>query len=150
MEKLKGGEYDAIILAKAGLERIGFWAGEYDAGLFTVKPFEPNEMIPAACQGILALECKKDDEEIIDILKGINDRAAFRRFQAERYMFRLMRADCSAAVGVFAEITGEDEDSSNISIMTMYEGRHAERTGKYSDYKELSEEIYRELMGEAL
>jgi hydroxymethylbilane synthase len=135
--KLRDGLYDAVILAKAGLDRLGADLSEFD-----VRVFEPETFIPAACQGIIAAECRSDDMEMIEILKSISDETAFRRFKAERYMFGLMQTDCSAALGVYSQINGDI-----LNITAMFNGRKASRTGMYKDYKILCSEIKEEIYG---
>lgn len=131
IEKLNTADYDAVILAKAGLDRIGF-----DKEGFEIRTFEANEMIPAACQGILALECRRDDKEAQEIIEKINDTETFKRFKVERYLFCSMRADCTSAVGVYAEIDGEE-----LNLIAMHEGKRAEASGALLDYKEMCEDI---------
>ncbi|MBQ9504494.1 MAG: hydroxymethylbilane synthase [Lachnospiraceae bacterium] len=138
LEKLRQGDYDGVILAKAGLDRIGFDGEGYD-----IRVYEPYEMIPAACQGILALECRRDDEELCRLVESISDEATMRRFEVERYMFCRLRADCSAAVGIYAKV--DERSPGELNIMAMYEGRRAEISGRYEDYRELCEELYAKL-----
>ena len=66
LEKLRRGEYDGIVLAKAGLDRIGA-----DLGEFEVRVLEPEEMIPAVGQGLLACECRESDTEMRELLDRI-------------------------------------------------------------------------------
>ncbi len=137
LDKLDKGDYDALILAKAGLDRLGI-----DTAAFTIKVFEPSEMIPAACQGLLALECRKDDERTAGLLRKISDKKAFLRFEIERYMFCRMKADCSSAVGVYADIR---EDA--LELKAMFEGRRVEAKGTTADYRALCEKLYSGLFG---
>ena len=109
IDKLRDGQYDGILLAKAGLERL-----KPDLQGLSVRVFAPDEMIPAACQGILALECRADDAETIEVLRAITDDAARERFETERELFCRMQADCATAVGVYAEF-GEQEHAPGAS-----------------------------------
>ncbi|MBO6138140.1 MAG: hydroxymethylbilane synthase [Lachnospiraceae bacterium] len=138
IEKLKNGDYDAVILAKAGLDRIGFEGEGYE-----IRVFETSEMIPAPCQGILALQCRKDDENTRSLIERITDEATFRRFEVERHLFCLLHADCTSAVGVNAGISGED--MGELEIKAMYEGRRASAAGRYEQFRELCEELYHKL-----
>ncbi len=137
LKKLSSEDYDAIVLARAGVDRLGI-----DLSGYTVKQFSPEDMIPACGQGIVAVECRSDDPEVLFLLQKINDAETGRRFVVERYLFELMKADCSLAVGVHAEISGED-----LTVYGLFEGRTATRTGNYSNYKaickEIADEIYR-------
>lgn len=103
IEKLQRGDYDAIILARAGVDRI-----HYDLSDFEVRHFTAAEMVPSCCQGILAVECRKADEEICEVLAKISDEKSRQRFDIERALFRGMKADCSVAAAVHAQI-GENE-----------------------------------------
>lgn len=137
LKKLSSEDYDAIVLARAGVDRLGI-----DLSGYTVKQFSPEDMIPACGQGIVAVECRSDDSCVLKVLEKINDAETGRRFVVERYLFELMKADCSLAVGVHAEISGED-----LTVYGLFEGRTATRTGNYSNYKaickEIADEIYR-------
>lgn len=132
--KLREGSYDGILLAKAGLDRL-----QPDLADLDVRIFSQEEMLPAACQGILAVQCRKEDSARRQILKEISDPDTFRRFMAERYMLRLLKAECTDPVGVCADIKGEQ-----IRIRTLYGNRQEERLGALSDYQKLCEEIAKE------
>ncbi|MCM1544911.1 MAG: hydroxymethylbilane synthase [Ruminococcus sp.] len=137
IEKLKSGLFDGIILAKAGLDRLNV-----DLSQFHVRSFEPDEFIPAACQGIIAVECRSDDASMLNLLSKINHEATMKRFSAERYMLSCLQADCSAAVGVHAELDGE-----SIEITAELNGKRAKKGGSFSLYKELCEKIKEEIYG---
>ena len=66
--KLESGEYDSIILARAALDRLNIDLSPYD-----VYEFSSEEMIPAACQGIIAIECRSEDKEIVRLLGEVSD-----------------------------------------------------------------------------
>ena len=135
LEKLTCGDYDAIVIAKAGIDRLGIGLNG-----FTVRRFTPDEMIPACGQGIIAVECRKNDKNTISILKKITDAETAKRFTAERYLFELMKADCSMAVGVHAEISGD-----RLKISGLFADQCASRSGKYWDYRRLCREIADEI-----
>lgn len=137
LNKLRGGLFDAIILAKAGLDRLNANLNDFD-----VKVFEPDVFIPSACQGIMAVECRKGDKDLIELLKSISDEKSAQRFEVERYMLGLMQADCSAALGAYSEIDGD-----MIQISALYNGKKAGRTGMFGDYKMMCKEIKEELYG---
>ena len=133
LEKLRSGEYDAIILAKAGLDRLG-----EDLSDFDVRAFSTDEFLPSACQGILAAECRENDSEIRALLKSISDPVSARRFEVERYMLNLMRADCSVPLGVYAEIFGDE-----LKITAMFHGKKVTQSGSFSDYTSLCLDVRR-------
>ncbi len=125
LKKLLDGDYDGIILAKAGLDRL-----KSDLSSFDVRVFFLGEMLPAACQGIIAVECRNDDEKVLSLLAKINDKESFLRFKAERTMLSLLDADCKEAVGVYSEIHG-----GTITVTALYEDKRATASGKVSDYQ---------------
>ena len=100
MRKLEEDEYDAVVLAVAGLERLEL-ADRITAVL------DPDVVLPAVGQGALGLECRGDDAETIARLQTIGDSATHRATAAERAMLSRLRAGCHAPVGVR---TGEADD----------------------------------------
>lgn len=102
LRKLEDGEYDGEILAAAGLKRLGLW--EDSRYRYTV--LDCGEFIPAGCQGILAVEGRKDDE-----LTGLAGRITHREtrisFDFERKVLGLLGAGCHEPVGVYSKIEGE-------------------------------------------
>jgi hydroxymethylbilane synthase len=124
VDKLRRGEYDGIILAKAGLDRLG-WSAEDIA----VRVFEPEEMLPAPCQGILAVECRAEDTALRAALSEISDAETHRRFLAEREMFGALQTDCSVPAAAYAEVMGD-----RVRLRAMLQGRQAEVTGLFETY----------------
>ncbi len=100
LRKLAEGELDAIVLAAAGLRRLG---REDEIG-FRV-PVEA--MVPAPGQGTLVLQVRAGDKETIEAVAGIFDLDAARELTAERAAVRLLDASCTTPVGVFARVAGE-------------------------------------------
>jgi hydroxymethylbilane synthase len=99
LRKLAEGDYDAIVLAAAGLRRLG---RESEIG-FRVPPVR---MVPAAGQGALAVQVRSDDEETAATVRTIGDAGAFAELRAERACFTRLNADCSTPIGVHAELEG--------------------------------------------
>ena len=100
LDKLRRGEYHGIVLAKAGLDRIGADLRDLD-----VRVFEPEEMIPAVGQGLLACECREEDMEIRALLESLTPPQNALRYQVERELFCRYRCDCRSAVGIYARIS---------------------------------------------
>ena len=136
LRKLEQGEYDGIIMALTGMERI-----ETDFSGYDLHIFEPSEFVPAGCQGIIAIECRKEDPELCELLGRISDPKTRQRFEIERYLFCSMKVDCSMPIGLHAEITGD-----TVEISAMLSGKKAIRRGALSDYRTLCREIQAELM----
>ena len=97
IQKAEEKKLDAIILAAAGIKSLNL---ENKISL----TFETNEMLPAAGQGIIAVQCRKDDKLIADIVKKINDKETSLCATAERKMLQTIGGNCETAVGGLAEI----------------------------------------------
>ena len=101
IKKLNDGLYDAILLAYAGIKFLTIEDK-------ITEVFSTKEIIPSAGQGIIAIQCRNNDDEIISILDKINDQETFNRAHAERNVLKVLEGDCETAVGVHASIK-EDE-----------------------------------------
>jgi len=95
LAKIETGELDAVVLAHAGLARIG----RLDA---VSEVFDPEEMLPAAGQGALAVECCDDREDLVALLGSIDDPVSRAATTAERTLLGTLQAGCSAPVGAYA------------------------------------------------
>jgi hydroxymethylbilane synthase len=95
LAKVTAGELDAVVLGYAGLARIG----RLDA---VSQVFEPDEMLPAAGQGALAVECRSDREDLAALLGCIDDQASRAATTAERGMLAALEAGCAAPIGAYA------------------------------------------------
>jgi hydroxymethylbilane synthase len=93
--KVSEGELDAVVLAYAGLARIGH------VGAIT-QVFEPDEMLPAPGQGALAVECREGDAELAALLQLVTDEASMAAVTAERSLLEALEAGCSAPIGAYA------------------------------------------------
>ena len=97
IKKLENGDYDGILLSKAGIEALGL-----DNKI--TQEFNTEELIPCAGQGIIAIQCRENDQEIINILEKINDNQSRIIANAERNVLKILEGDCDTAVGVYAKI----------------------------------------------
>jgi len=95
MAKVSEGELDAVVLACAGLARIGH------VGAIT-QVFEPDEMLPAPGQGALAVECREGDADLAALLQLVTDEASAAAVTAERSLLEALEAGCSAPIGAYA------------------------------------------------
>ena len=100
LKKLKDGLYNAIILSYAGIKYL-----ELEKEISEI--FSAEEIIPSAGQGIIALQCREDDQEIISILKQINHTKTYQRAHAERNILKVLEGDCETAVGAYSKIDGD-------------------------------------------
>lgn len=98
LAKLASGDYDAILMAKAGLDRLGISEN--------VHPLPKERFIPAAGQGAIAVECRTDDAETIGLLRKLDDTKTRTEVGIERSILRLMGAGCSSPIGINAELSG--------------------------------------------
>lgn len=98
LKKLDAGEFDAIILAAAGLERLGYSSRIRE--LLT-------EIIPAAGQGALAIETRAGDDEIFSYVQRLNDAETCAAIEIEREFLKEVGGSCQIPVGVFAQIEGD-------------------------------------------
>lgn len=101
LAKLAAGDFDAIVLASAGLERLG----REDEIAFR---FELEQMTPAPGQGCLALEARRDDGAAVAAAGSISDRQALAELTAERAVVRALGATCETPIGVCARLAGEE------------------------------------------
>ena len=99
LQKLEDGQYDAIILACAGLERLGLEA-------HISEIFSPDQMLPAAAQGVIGIECLEDRTELLQLLKLLDHAATRTVITAERAVAKQLQADCQSPVAAFGEIDG--------------------------------------------
>jgi len=110
----ESGEYDAIVLAMAGLERMGL-------GDEVTEIIAPEVMLPAPGQGIIAIECREDDVETIDILRAINDIETEYQAVSERAFLLRLGGDCNVPVGCYALLS---RDSINLTgIISSPDGK---------------------------
>ena len=95
IDKLESGDYDAIILAEAGLERL-------ELSSKISQTFSTAEMVPAAAQGVIGIECLRQKEEIIDIVSRLNDFETEVTTNCERSVNSALFADCHSPIGSYA------------------------------------------------
>ena len=98
LQKLRSGEYDGVILAAAGLERLGLLEEED----LIYRYFSEEEMLPAGGQGIIAVEGRTDDR-ITEMIWEISDEKTYQELLLERRLLEIVDAGCHGAVGVMAE-----------------------------------------------
>ena len=115
IKKMENGDYDAIILSKAGIDSLKI-------NDKITEEFETDELIPCAGQGIIAIQCKDNDVEIKKLLEKINDNHSRIRANTEREVLKTLEGDCDTAVGAFSNI-----DGNNISLsaeLFSVDGKH--------------------------
>ncbi len=100
IKKMNDGEYDAIILASAGLKRLGLEKKIY-------KIFSIDEMVPSPCQGTLGIQCREGDKEILQILSKIDNEDVRKSVEIERLFGKLYNGGCQSPIGAYAQIKGD-------------------------------------------
>lgn len=100
LAKLDAGEFDAIILASAGLQRLGL------DGRITEK-FSAAQMLPAAAQGVVGIECVEGRDDLVAVLGELQDPISVLTTAAERAVAKTLDANCQSPVASFAEVSGE-------------------------------------------
>ncbi len=135
IKKLKEGMYDAIILSYAGIKYLKL---ENEIS----ETFTTDEIIPSAGQGIIALQCRKNDQYIISLLKKVNHDTTYKRAHAERNILKVLEGDCETAIGAHSIINGnkitvEAELFSLDGSKRFYE----KKTENIKKYSEIGNEI---------
>lgn len=98
--KLSGGRVRGVVLAAAGLERLGLASR-------IAQRFSIDEMVPAACQGTMAVMTRADDAEMLKVLLAIDDPGAHAESRCERAFLERLGGDCNFPAGVYARVTGD-------------------------------------------
>jgi len=108
LRKLAENNWDAIVLARAGLERLGLSASRieicFEGGQFFLEILPCEIFLPAGGQGIIAIQVRTDDQSTKALVGVVNDRETLLCLQAEREFLRGLQADCNCPVGVLAKI----------------------------------------------
>ena len=132
LNKLRDGEYDAIILAAAGLTRMG-WAEE------SITEYISDELcVPAVGQGSLAIECREDDAEIRELLSRLNDDVTYKTVEAERVFLDRMEGGCQVPIAGYATLDGDE--ISLTALVASPDGKTIlKETVKGTDPKEIGE-----------
>jgi len=140
LRKLDEGSYDALVLAVAGLDRLGL------ADRVTVR-LTPPEVYPAVGQGALGLECRSDDLPTRHRLEQISDVPTFAATTAERQVLATLHAGCHAPVGV--AVTFSDESLTLEAVVLSRDGKQrlvTRQTGPLSDPRGLGNAVAQELL----
>jgi len=140
--KLQSGQYDAILLAMAGLKR----AGLFDPTFMTL--LDPHTMLPAAGQGALAVQCRVDDARAIEILATLNHQPTEICVRAEREVVRLLRGDCHSPIAALA--VQDEPDRLFLRVAVGATGGkppllHAESDAKGDDWRGIAGAVVQQL-----
>lgn len=116
LRKVTDGELDAVVLARAGLARVGRLA-------VITETLDPLQMLPAPAQGALAVECRVDDVDTEHLLQSVlDDQASRAAVAAERAMLSALEAGCSAPVGALAEVVDDLDADGRVALRLSVRG----------------------------
>jgi hydroxymethylbilane synthase len=144
IRKVMDGEVDGVVLARAGLARL-------DRLDEISEVIDPLQMLPAPAQGALAIECRADDDELLELLASLDDPDARAAVDAERALLAALEAGCTAPVGALAEVA-EGDDGSELflrGLVAAVDGTDVVRlsaTGPTSDAKGVGSRLAAELL----
>ena len=140
LQKLESGDYDAIILAAAGLERL-------DLQHHISQQFSPDEMLPAAAQGVIGIECLETDEALRAVLANLSHAVTLQTTLAERAIARTLQASCQSPVATYAVVA--DNKITVTALVALPDGSRAIRdsiSGTPEDAERLGAELGRRLL----
>jgi len=143
IKKLKNQEYDAIVLSLAGIQMLNLKNEVKEV-------FTTEEILPAIGQGAIALQCKKNDQKTLDIVKAINDKETYYCIQAERALLEAIGGDCDTAIGGLAKFT--NNKISLKSELFSNDGKKKfefESSGHFREAKEIGYKVGKELLKKA-
>ncbi|EIJ4041641.1 hydroxymethylbilane synthase [Campylobacter jejuni] len=141
IEKLKNNEFDAIILAMAGIRRLNL-----DKQVNFIYEFSKDELIPAASQGALGIE-SINDEKILELLKCLNDENALIETSIEREFIATLEGGCQVPIGINAELLGDEICVR--AVLGLPDGSEIlkdKRTIKKNDFKGFGESLAKEFI----
>ena len=140
LKKARGQDFDGVVLAMAGLVRLG----RQDEA---AQPFDPHVMVPAPGQGALALQCREEDRELATLLSSIDHAITAAAVRAERSVLGLLGGGCQLALGAYATV--EQDTMTLTGLLAEETGPQvfkATSTGSVDDPEGVAGEVYRQLV----
>ena len=135
IRKLNEGMYDAIILSYAGIKFLKF---ENEIS----EIFSAEEIIPSAGQGVIALQCRENDDETISILNKINHEQTHKRAHLERNILKVLDGDCETAIGAHSVVDGEKIIvEAELFSLDGKQRFYEKKVGNLNEFKEIGKEI---------
>ena len=141
--KLKNKEFDAIVLSLAGIQMLNLTNQVKE--VFTIE-----QMLPALGQGVIALQCKEEDQKTLNILNTINNKETYYCIQAERALLEAIGGDCDTAIGGLAKLS--NDKISLKSELFSNDGKKKfefESSGHFRESKEIGYKVGKELLKKA-
>lgn len=139
IQKLADENYDAILLAKAGIDRL-----KINLDAFHVVVLDPKEFVPAPAQGVLGLQIREDDLELAEILSELNHPDVRKRIAVERKVLNLMQGGCQLPLGVYCD----DEQNVYVSYGESWEDGAAHLHYETEDLEHIAEIIAEDLQNQ--
>jgi hydroxymethylbilane synthase len=145
MAKVAAGELDAVVLARAGLARLGRMSA-------VTEVLDPIQVLPAPAQGALAVECRSDDPRTVALLAALDDPAARACVAAERAVLTALEAGCSAPVAAHAELAEAEDGTAELWLrasVTAIDGSDSVRdsiSGPATEAESLGRQLATELL----
>ena len=136
IQKLRDGGYDAILLAKAGVDRL-----KIDLSEFEVVVMNPKSFVPAPAQGVLGLQIREGDTALFDVLQKLNHTEVQRRIGVERKVLNLMEGGCQLPLGVYCD----ENDIVYVSYSEDWKGGSAWYEYEAEDLEGLAEFIVEDI-----
>lgn len=152
LRKLVMGDWDAIMLAQAGVERLGhdLSAGSFnfEGVLLHAEVLSSDDFLPAGGQGVIAIQVRSDDENTKKVVGTVNDSKTLLCLEAEREFLRLLQGDCGSPVGVLATIS-EARMTMRAQVFDppRIEPRMARVEGEAKSGKQLARELWEAING---
>jgi hydroxymethylbilane synthase len=143
--KVTSGELDAVVLARAGLARLGRMSA-------VTEVLDPIQVLPAPAQGALAVECRSDDTRVVELLAALDDPAARACVAAERSVLAALEAGCSAPVAAHAELVEAEDGTAEVWLrasVTAIDGSDSVRnsiSGPATEAASLGRQLAAELL----
>lgn len=137
IQKLRDGHYDAILLAKAGVDRL-----KIDLSEFEEVVLDPTEFVPAPAQGVLALQIREADTTLFEVLQKMNHPEVQKRIAVERKVLNLMQGGCQLPLGVYCN----EEETVYVSYTADWENGAAWYEYSADDLTDLAEIIVEDLL----
>jgi hydroxymethylbilane synthase len=140
LRKLDAGEFDALVLAAAGLKRL-----ERGSRISATLPV--TACVPAPGQGIIALECRADDARVREVAHRINDGTAAAALTAERAVVRRLEGGCQMPIGAYATVEGNEMELHAVVVsLDGARALHVHETGRRDNPQELGERAAERLL----
>jgi hydroxymethylbilane synthase len=152
LRKFLESDWQAIVLARAGLERLGYEVGggvfQFEGVALQAGKLSPDVFLPAGGQGIIALQIRNDDGESQASVNAVNHEETFACLEAEREFLRLLHGDCGSPVGVLATMAGGAMTvRAQVFEPARVEPRTARVDGGSSTPKKLARELWEKING---